>query len=85
MIKCFWFIFLFSFVFSSKTLLSVGDSLFYVHDFYQQVPMSEWASFDSTKKERALKKLLTHLLIDSIINQEVTGKTYSIIYIGFPS
>ena len=63
MIKCFWFVFLFSFVFSSKTLLSVGDSLFYVHDFYQQVPMSEWASFDSTKKERALNSFVEKNLV----------------------
>ena len=63
MIKCFWFVFLFSFLFSSKTLLSVGDSLFYVHDFYQQVPMSEWASFDSTKKERALNSFVEKNLV----------------------
>ena len=63
MIKCFWLVFLFSFVFSSKALLSVGDSLFYVHDFYQQVPMSEWASFDSTKKERALSSFVEKNLV----------------------
>ena len=63
MIKYFWFVFLFSFIFPSKALLSVGDSLFYLHDFHQQVPMSEWASFDSTKKERALSSFVEKNLV----------------------
>jgi len=63
MVKIFSFFLLFSFVFSDNVLLKIGNSLFYDYDFYQQVPMSEWASFDSTKKTRALNSFIEKELV----------------------
>ena len=59
----FLFFVLFCFLFPEKTLLTVGESEIYDYNFYQQVPMSEWASFDSTKKERALNSFIEKELV----------------------
>ena len=58
MIKLASLFFLVSFILSSSPLISVGDYRVFDYDFYQQVPFSEWAALDSTKKNRALDSFL---------------------------